>query len=196
MTPFLSSLLISVRTVVLSQLLTWFSILRISFAFIAWSADHNISNISSSASETDIFRSIINIGMLILLIRPLTGKYFSRKWNYYIWFLVIIRLLLPIQFTAVLPGGLTFHLHSAERETAGETAMQAAEIEAGEESKEAAGKLTEDVLEGTAGKLPEEVTGEAAGKTTEEAAEEAVGRLPGEAPEEAAGEKAQGKTEG
>ncbi len=136
------------------------------------------------------------IGMLILLIRPLTGKYFSRKWNYYIWFLVIIRLLLPIQFTAVLPGGLTFHLHSAERETAGETAMQAAEIEAGEESKEAAGKLTEDVLEGTAEKLPEEVTGEAAGKTTEEAAEEAVGRLPGEAPEEAAGEKAQGETEG
>ena len=36
------------------------------------------------------------IGMLILLIRPLTGKYFSRKWNYYIWFLVIIRLLLPL----------------------------------------------------------------------------------------------------
>lgn len=49
-------------------------------------------------------------GMLILAIRPLTGKIFSRKWNYYIWFLVIFRLLLPVQLTTVLPGSQAFDI--------------------------------------------------------------------------------------
>ena len=38
------------------------------------------------------------IGLLILALRPLTRNYFSAKWNYYIWLLVIIRLLLPFHF--------------------------------------------------------------------------------------------------
>lgn len=37
-------------------------------------------------------------GMLLLLMRPLTKKYFSQKWNYFIWLLVIARLLIPVQF--------------------------------------------------------------------------------------------------
>ncbi|MDE5931108.1 MAG: M56 family metallopeptidase, partial [Lachnospiraceae bacterium] len=56
-------------------------------------------------------------GMLILAIRPLSGKFFSRKWNYYIWFLVILRLLMPVQLTAALPGGVLFDL---SKEAAGE----------------------------------------------------------------------------
>ncbi|MDE7340915.1 MAG: M56 family metallopeptidase [Lachnospiraceae bacterium] len=117
------------------------------------------------------------VGMLILLIRPLTGRYFSRKWNYYIWFLVIIRLLLPIHFTAALPGGLTFHLHSTGWKTAGETALQAAESETGEASEEAAGKLMEEVSEGAAGKPMENASEEAAGKPALEASEETVGEM-------------------
>ena len=112
------------------------------------------------------------VGMLILLLRPLTGKYFSRKWNYYIWFLVIIRLLLPIQFTAALPGGVTLNLNFAERETVRETAMLAAEVVAGEASEEAAGKMTGEAV----GKTTVEPSGEAAGKTTVEPSEEVVGK--------------------
>lgn len=37
-------------------------------------------------------------GMLILLIRPLTKKYFSKKWNYYIWMLLLARLMIPVYF--------------------------------------------------------------------------------------------------
>lgn len=37
-------------------------------------------------------------GLLILLMRPVTGKYFSRRWNYYIWLLVIARLVIPVYF--------------------------------------------------------------------------------------------------
>ena len=36
-------------------------------------------------------------GILLLLVHPITKKYFSKKWNYYIWLLVIARLLIPVQ---------------------------------------------------------------------------------------------------
>ena len=35
------------------------------------------------------------IGFFLIALRPLTRKYFSAKWNYYIWLLVVVRLLLP-----------------------------------------------------------------------------------------------------
>lgn len=37
-------------------------------------------------------------GLLLILIRPVTGRIFSRRWNYYIWLLVIARLVIPIYF--------------------------------------------------------------------------------------------------
>ena len=37
-------------------------------------------------------------GILILLLHPLTQKYFSKRWNYYIWLLVLARLLIPFSF--------------------------------------------------------------------------------------------------
>lgn len=40
------------------------------------------------------------IGLLITVLRPLTRRYFSAKWNYYIWLLVVVRLLLPFHFDA------------------------------------------------------------------------------------------------
>lgn len=49
------------------------------------------------------------IGILIAAIRPLTGKYFSKKWNYYIWLLVVVRLMIPFHFESVFPGLPHFH---------------------------------------------------------------------------------------
>lgn len=37
-------------------------------------------------------------GLLILLIRPVTGRFLSKRWNYYIWLLVIVRLMIPVYF--------------------------------------------------------------------------------------------------
>lgn len=36
------------------------------------------------------------VGGIILLIRPITKKYFSKRWSYYLWLLVLFRLLLPV----------------------------------------------------------------------------------------------------
>jgi len=38
------------------------------------------------------------IGFFLIALPPLTRKYFSAKWNYYIWLLVVVRLLLPFHF--------------------------------------------------------------------------------------------------
>lgn len=48
-------------------------------------------------------------GILIAVIRPFTGKYFSKKWNYYIWLLVVVRLMIPFHFESGFPGPLHFH---------------------------------------------------------------------------------------
>lgn len=36
--------------------------------------------------------------ILILFLRTVTKKYFSSKWNYYIWMILIIRLMIPVYF--------------------------------------------------------------------------------------------------
>lgn len=35
------------------------------------------------------------VGLLVLLFRPLCGRIFSKRWTYYLWLLVIVRLLVP-----------------------------------------------------------------------------------------------------
>ena len=83
-------------------------------------------------------------GLVLLLIRPLTGKYFSKKWNYYIWLLLIIRLLLPVHFEmpGLVQGGDTLlaEMEGGQKEIAlpglsvPEKEMGAAQLEgAGEE---------------------------------------------------------------
>lgn len=37
-------------------------------------------------------------GAVLLLLHPLTKRWFSMRWNYYIWLLVIARLMLPVHF--------------------------------------------------------------------------------------------------
>lgn len=49
------------------------------------------------------------IGTFIAAIHPFTGKYFSKKWNYYIWLLVVVRLLLPFHFESGFLKPLDFH---------------------------------------------------------------------------------------
>lgn len=36
------------------------------------------------------------VGGVILLIRPVTKKYFSKRWSYYLWLLVLFRLMIPV----------------------------------------------------------------------------------------------------
>ena len=36
------------------------------------------------------------VGLLVLLLRPVCGRIFSKRWTYYLWLLVIARLLVPI----------------------------------------------------------------------------------------------------
>lgn len=57
-------------------------------------------------------------GAVILMIRPFTRKFFSKRWNYYIWLLLVARLLIPIHvdmgFSSFLTSGLT---QEQEKET-------------------------------------------------------------------------------
>lgn len=75
------------------------------------------------------------VGAVILLIHPLTEKVFSRKWNYYIWFIIIIRLILPVQFTDSLPGGIRFDIRNFSQEEA----VAGAEMEGAEEAMDGTG---------------------------------------------------------
>lgn len=36
------------------------------------------------------------VGLLILAFRPVAGRYFAKRWTYYLWLLVIVRLLVPV----------------------------------------------------------------------------------------------------
>lgn len=64
------------------------------------------------------------IGMLILLIHPLTEKVFRKNWNYYIWFLVIVRLLLPVQFGPAFLGGIDIGSQFVRTEAVSTEAMK------------------------------------------------------------------------
>ncbi|MDE7246571.1 MAG: M56 family metallopeptidase, partial [Lachnospiraceae bacterium] len=47
------------------------------------------------------------IGLLILLFRPVAGRFFAKRWIYYLWLLVLIRLLVPIHANINLMGQLS-----------------------------------------------------------------------------------------
>ncbi len=75
-----------------------------------------------SAYLEKIFLNILSLslsgaltGALILVIHPLTERFFSKRWNYYICFVVMIRLLLPVQFTDFMPGGIRLDINGLGR---------------------------------------------------------------------------------
>ncbi len=51
------------------------------------------------------------VAVILLAIRPLTAKRLSRRWQYYVWLLVVLRLLLPlsptITITTTIPPAVT-----------------------------------------------------------------------------------------
>lgn len=61
-----------------------------------------------------IFRVILSlsisgglVGLLILLFRPVTRRYFAKRWTYYLWLLLLVRLLVPIHGDINLMGQLS-----------------------------------------------------------------------------------------
>ena len=61
-----------------------------------------------------IFRVILSlsisgglVGLLILLCRPVTRRFFARRWTYYLWLLVLVRLLVPVHGDINLMGQLS-----------------------------------------------------------------------------------------
>ena len=66
-------------------------------------------------------------GLVLLLLHPFTKRIFSKKWNYYIWLLVIIRLLLPFHFDTnfhtdiYLTGRSPAHTADTDLNTTGQT---------------------------------------------------------------------------
>lgn len=68
------------------------------------------------------------VGLLILLLRPLTERFFAKRWTYYLWFLVIARLLLPVHADINLMEYLSVRLAAVESGlAAAENAAESAE---------------------------------------------------------------------
>ena len=58
------------------------------------------------------------LGLLFCLFRPLTGKVFSFRWHYYLWLIVLLRLILPVHVDmGIFPAPAVFS--PAQTQTAG-----------------------------------------------------------------------------
>lgn len=53
------------------------------------------------------------VGLLILAFRPVAGRYFAKRWTYYLWLLVIVRLLVPVHGELNLMEYLSANLAAA-----------------------------------------------------------------------------------
>lgn len=65
------------------------------------------------------------VGLLILLLRPVTRRCFTRKWTYYLWLLVLVRLIVPVHVDANMMEYLSRKLAVmvSQQERAGGTDM-------------------------------------------------------------------------
>lgn len=61
------------------------------------------------------------IGGILMLLHPLTRKYFSKKWNYYIWLILALRLMFPTGF-GFAPLHVSYPFFGGENEIAAEKA--------------------------------------------------------------------------
>ena len=81
-----------------------------------------------------IFRVILSlsisgglVGLLILLCRPVTRRFFAKRWTYYLWLLLLVRLLVPIHSDINLMGQLSTMLAVADsRQVSVEEASESA----------------------------------------------------------------------
>ena len=53
------------------------------------------------------------IGGILILFHPLTRKCFSKKWNYYIWLILALRLIIPTNF-GLSPFRITYPVSGAD----------------------------------------------------------------------------------
>lgn len=84
------------------------------------------------------------IGGILILFHPLTRKHFSKKWNYYIWLILALRLLIPAGF-GFSPFHMTYPLSDVENQGTAENIERRAESEGIEEleTKGEPGKIEE-----------------------------------------------------
>ncbi len=114
---------------------------------------------------TQIFRVILSlsisgglVGLLILLLRPVTKRYFAKKWSYYLWILVLIRLMVPVHVNTNLMEYLSgrFTAVTAQQQKVSGNAALSSEITGNE-----AGELHQsEITENEAGKLHQSEIGE------------------------------------
>lgn len=105
------------------------------------------------------------VGLLLLLFRPITKRFFSKRWTYYLWLLVVVRLLVPVHAEINLMAYLSGNL-SAAVESRQSRALGAGVPEAGQSGvREAAGAAQDAAHSGidseSAGMLPDSTEGAA-----------------------------------
>ncbi len=110
----------------------------------------------------EIFRVVFSLsvsgsltGLLILLVRPVTERYFARRWTYYLWMVVLVRLLVPVHADVNLMESLSVRLAAVGSGLAdtGDTV----ETAAGSRDVETASEITQNGqsgAEGAAGSAP------------------------------------------
>ena len=67
------------------------------------------------------------LGLILLLIHPLTERVLSKRWNYYIWLLLVVRLALPINFEWLGLNSIKLDINSLQEENAIEIATALSE---------------------------------------------------------------------
>ncbi|MDE6983959.1 MAG: M56 family metallopeptidase, partial [Lachnospiraceae bacterium] len=98
-------------------------------------------------------------GMFIAAIHPATRKYFSAKWNYYIWLLVVARLAVPFHLGSGVNLQLPAPFHSAQQGS-----VQNGDIHFGVENADA--RIPDPLLPESGGVRPTAVSADAAADGT------------------------------
>lgn len=97
------------------------------------------------------------VGLLVLLFRPVSERIFSRRWTYYLWLLVLVRLLIPVHADINLMEYLSVKLTAVGSGLAevGDTAEMA-----GENSRAKTSINVSDRVEGSGGEETRDAGGE------------------------------------
>lgn len=107
------------------------------------------------------------VGLLILLLRPLTKRFFAKRWTYYLWFLVIARLLLPVHADVNLMEYLSVRLAAVESglAAAGNAVESGGNVSSAGMTEMAAGITEGAGRENTASDIPQNGYSGTAGRT-------------------------------
>lgn len=122
------------------------------------------------------------IGLLILLIRPVTKRLFAKKWAYYLWLLVLVRLMVPIHVDVNVMERLSTRLSEVlERQENVEDRMQSERLYETDE-EEGVGAVGETTQAAEVGSAEEKIRETEAGSAEEKIYEPgagSAGEMPG-----------------